>query len=323
MTGRDGQADRYAHVFQSSDSYRAEPEYQERKWVVEGFLPETYLAILAGTSKCGKSCLVTALAMAVARGEPFLGLKTAGKAVLWVAFEESQRERAEALDAYPGRQPNLYITHEKLYIDTAEGLDTLRWWIQFTDAKLVIIDPLYCATLAESLTDGRTARDSLAGLKELCRTERCAAVILHHFNKDSSAGVTRERFADSNQIVAAASMDILMDYREVSGGREITLRSRGRGEFTNQTWAISSAGVADYQLIAHGSGAEIEARCRAEGLLGTLREAAGPMTAVEIAHASGINASTVRNRLTELVRTGAVAVVDRVGKASAYGVGGR
>ena len=48
--------------------------------------------------------------------------------------------RAEALDAYPGCQPNLYITHEKLYIDTAEGLDTLRWWIRFTDGREPIVE---------------------------------------------------------------------------------------------------------------------------------------------------------------------------------------
>jgi len=416
-------SDRFAHLFQCSDNYRQEKEYIQEDWIVEGFLPETYLVILAGNSKSGKSCLVTALGMAIARGEPFLGLKTKCGGVLWLAFEESPRERREALEAFPKPQPGFYITHEKLLIDTPEGLEAIRWWVRQTDARLIVVDPLYAATYAESLSDGRTARAVLQGLKEICRTERCAAIILHHFNKNDSAGLTRERFADSHQIVAAASMDVLLDYRELksatppapggvgeerTGGgspgpatpqgpnastpnphpsypshesdlsnpsdpsenpnskihnpkspdpplrplrdlcdlgvksdppsdpnplslcasglkkptrrtvREITLRCRGRGDFANQTWLLTSNGVADYQLLTHGPETSADSRLRDELILKPIRESQSPLSAKEIAEITGMNHKTIQNRLTDLIRVGAVIVAERKENACLY-----
>src|SRR5579862_6340000 len=147
----------YGKQFLPPSSYMLDPKETELKWVVEGLLPETYLAIIAAASNAGKSCLVTALAVAVARGEPFLGMKTCGKAVLWVALEESRQERNLALQAYGPLPENFLITHEKLLIDCTAGIDPLTYWIKKTKAKLIVIDPLYAACMAESLSDGRTA----------------------------------------------------------------------------------------------------------------------------------------------------------------------
>ena len=39
-------------------------------WIVDGLLPTGYLAILGATSKAGKTCFATALAMSIATGRP-------------------------------------------------------------------------------------------------------------------------------------------------------------------------------------------------------------------------------------------------------------
>jgi len=230
----------YGHMFQTPVQYRSDPKGLELSWVVEGLLPETYLCVIAATSNAGKSCLITSLALAVAAGKPFLGMPTAKSAVLWVAFEESKEERYLALAAHKKIPENFFVSHEKLFIDTLGGQDALRYWIRRTKAKLVVIDSLYASCVAETLSDGRKAREVLMGLKDLCRKERCAAIVLHHVTKDASAGQTRERFADSNQILATASMDLLMDFTErADGSRRIWLRGRGRGAFAKLAGAFA------------------------------------------------------------------------------------
>lgn len=316
-----GQQEEHAFekLFKTTPEYVGETAAQLR-WVVEGLLPETYLAVLAGASKSGKSCLVTALAISVATGEPFLGFPTTPASVLWVAFEESREERLLVIEAFGKTPDRLFTSHEKLYIDTAEGIAALRWWIRKTSAKLLVIDPLYAACKAESLSDGRTARDTLSGLKELCRTEHIAAIVLHHITKDASAGLTRERFADSNQIVAAASMDILMDVKESRkpGVREIWLQARGRGTFANQVWLIQSTGVAAYTLVGNGRESDMLASRKNEAILDPLRQSSEPMSAEEIAEILGVNTNSLRNRLTTMSKDGLVAVVGKRAKTTLY-----
>jgi hypothetical protein len=312
-----------SHAFENL--FKPTPEYfgdagPKLNWVVEGLLPETYLAVLAGASKSGKSCLVTALAMSVATGEAFLGFPTVLASVLWVAFEESREERLLAIEAFGKTPDNLFTSHEKLYIDTAEGIAALRWWIRKTSAKLLVIDPLYAACKAESLSDGRTARDTLSGLKELCRTEHIAAIVLHHITKDTSAGLTRERFADSNQIVAAASMDILMDVKDARkpGVREIWLQARGRGAFANQVWLLQSTGIANYTLVGNGRESDMLVSRKTESILDPLRQSQDPMSAEEIAEILGVNTNSLRNRLTAMAKDGLVSIVGKRSKTTLY-----
>jgi Mrp family chromosome partitioning ATPase len=52
-----------------------EPDEPEN-WLVDGLLPTGGLSVLVGKPKAGKSTLARALAVAVARGEPWLGRAT-------------------------------------------------------------------------------------------------------------------------------------------------------------------------------------------------------------------------------------------------------
>lgn len=321
--GDDDESERYGHLFKSCPDYLEEVGPEEFAFVVSDFLPETYLVVLGGNSKAGKSCLVTALSMAVAEGEPFLGFQTKQGAVLWCAYEESEQERAIALREFDKMPSNLYLTHHKVHIDKAEGIAALRYWIRRTGAKLLVIDPLYGASTAESLADGRTARQTLAGLKELCREEKVCAIVLHHFNKAVGNGLTRERFADSNQILATASMDLLMDATEHGDGtREIRLQGRGRGSFANNTWQIRSRGVADFELQSVGKGNQADAELKVSEIQRVLGESAEPMTAEAISKATNQKLSSVRNRLTKLVKSELVEPYGTFGKATLYRVAG-
>jgi hypothetical protein len=55
------------------------------------------------------------------------------------------------------------------------------------------------------------ARRAVQGLKRLCVDHDLAAIFIPHFTKNARAGMTRERFADSHQILAAAFQDVLLE----------------------------------------------------------------------------------------------------------------
>ena len=310
----------FDQVFLTATEYLQERIEEPIEWLIEDMLPLSYLTVLGATSKAGKSCLVSNLVNAVCAGRPFLGMKTHQSSVLWLAYEESESERAMILRQYLPIPDNLYITHDKVLLDDPKGIRCLRHWIQKTGAKLLVVDPLYGAVKADSLADGRKARVALEGLKELCRTEKVTAIVLHHFTKNVSAGSTRERFADSNQILATASMDWTMEtFKNLDDSRDIRLVGTGRGEFANRTWVIHSTSPVDFELCAVGSAEDIRQSTLLSDIQTILAQAPKGMTAAEIADALRVHPGTLRNRITGLVREQKITVIGNVGKAKVYG----
>lgn len=228
-----------------------------------------------------------------------------------------------AIRAFGTAPERLLVTHDKPLIDSPDGLALLRHNVRKHRARLVVIDPLYGANSAESLSDGRSARNALQGLKDLCNEEGCTAVVIHHLTKNVGAGLVRERMADSNQILATASMDILMDSKdERDGGRLITLKCRGRGSFANQNWVVRSRSVTEFELVAHGEGVSAGEESKrvtvSDRVLEMLRQ--GPNDADTLTGHLEVNYSTVRNALADLVRNGSVTVVGREGPRKLYGL---
>jgi len=305
-------------LFKPLPTYLAELPADSYEWIIEGFMARGSLTIVGGNSKAGKTVLATNVAMAVATGTPFLGMPTTTNAVLWLAYEESEAERGAVLKMYDSQPDNLYVTHEKLYLDSPEAMEKIRYWIRKTGAGLVIIDPLYGACQADSLGDGRTARATLTPLKEICRTENVTAWVLHHLTKQHQSGMVRERMADSNQILATASSDFLVDCEEDSdGGRTLTLHGRGRGAFANQVWKIRSTSETDFTLLSMGKAKE-----SARDAILELIESEGECTAEQIAERLQMNSGTVKNRLTDLRKKKLVLAVGRTGSnALTYRVG--
>lgn len=306
-------------LFLDLPDYMESAQVQEQDWLLEGFLPAGYLVVLGGTSKAGKSCFLTALALHLIDGREFLGLKANAAPVLWAALEETEAERWIAIEAYEGRPSGLWTSHERIRIDKPEGIEALRYWVRRTGARLLVIDPLHGSHGEQTLTDGSAARRVLQPLKELCRTEKVTAVLVHHITKSNSLGMVRERLADSGQILAACSMDVLMDATEKGdGSRELVLYCRGRGEWANQNWVIDSPRLGRYDLVRHGREVGKSAETTDNNLLTALRAMEEGGTAESLAAATGIKVATVRNRLLALEKSGDVYRDGKDGRSIRY-----
>jgi len=73
----------------SPADWLSEPE-QEQKWVIDGLLPVGTLVMASAFPKVGKSVFTRHMALAVAKGEPFLDREVEQGSVIYLALEENQ-----------------------------------------------------------------------------------------------------------------------------------------------------------------------------------------------------------------------------------------
>ncbi|MEO7453474.1 MAG: AAA family ATPase [Fimbriimonadales bacterium] len=295
------------------------------RYLIDGFLPETGLVILAGDPNAGKTALASAIALAVAKGKPFAGMETQQGGVLWLCLEESYAERSAVMKRARGtRRLPIYITNTKIPIDTEQGISDLQYWSNEADARLIVVDPLHAAHSGRSLHDGWSARKTLSLLKDLSKGR--LILVLHHLAKRGAS-----RVAESVQLSAIATMVILLqsppprgrslgapetgrklgkastEYtpvrsRGIARPRIVTLDCMGRGDFTNRTWHFISRNALDY----HGIFAvpAIPGSLAAK-ILATLNPRKG-ISAKTIASQLGKSVKTIRNELTSLKISGSI-----------------
>lgn len=158
----------------------AEPD-EQIAWVVEGLLPAGGLSALVAKSKVGKSTLARCIALAVARGEPFLDRATTKGAVLYLALEESRRQvkahfevlgatDADKIHVYAGRAP-------------VEALLELRAAVSEYRPTLVVIDTLFRLTRVKDANDYAQVITALDPLLAVARELGVHVLVLHHSPK--------------------------------------------------------------------------------------------------------------------------------------------
>jgi DNA-binding CsgD family transcriptional regulator len=289
-------------------------DFMAQNFLVEGFLPKGGLVILAGDPKIGKTAVASAIALAVAKGKPFAGMKTLQSAVLWLQLEESYQERSAIMRAARGfKRLPFYACFDHVPIDTDEGIADLDAWRSDTNARLIVVDPLHAAHSGRSLADGWAARKTLAKLKAMCTATRTTALVLHHLMKSRS----RARLAESVQLAAVATMVMILTIASPAGARPRTIRldCTGRGAYANRSWTLESRGPLDYRIadsVAPSSGLTTLQR----SVLSALET--GPKSAQTIADALCANVRSVRNAITFLKYEGCVSSLRKIAKTQLY-----
>lgn len=235
------------------------------RWLVEGLLPIGYLVVLGGAPKAGKTSLANAIAFAVASGQPFANRPTRQAPVLWCAYEENEVERAFFVSRMPVHQDGspvpFYASRRKPHLDSEIALEALDFWISETKARLLVIDSLHGSITKGSLADNTTARRVMTCLKDIATERNLVVLVLHHLTKSETRGRDADRFADSAQILATASMHLHMRPREApDGSRAIRLVCAGRGAFANCDITLLSSDPLDYREAPPRRGGEMGIR---------------------------------------------------------------
>lgn len=291
-------------------------------WLVPGIIPENGVVILASAPKTGKTCFATAIARALAKGEPFLGEPLPQCPVLWCAHEETARERLllhEGLDvedplliAYPGQLPALHSRLQKTDCFGRRDLTNFDMPYVFqnaldVEARLIVIDCLHAAVEGANLADNAVARAIMTILRVWAAHLGVAVLVLHHLTKSGTRGTSPERFADSAQILAAASCHFFMDrFEETETRSRIVLQGKGRYPAPVARLELVSEGVLDYRLAEPADGPVLLRKLSAADKVVSLLEEGWSLTSQEVARRLGLRPGAVRGVLAELQSAGKV-----------------
>ena len=173
-----------AFQFTELKTLLAEPQ-ENRPWLVEDILPMAGLSILGAKPKVGKSTLARNLALAIARGETFIGRKTVQGSVVYLALEEKRAEVQRHFQRMGAQEEPVFI-----HVGAApeEAMAALADAIAKHIPVLAIIDPLLKLIRLTNANDYAEVTRELEPLLELARTSGCHLLCVHHLGKGERVG---------------------------------------------------------------------------------------------------------------------------------------
>ena len=161
----------------------AEPQEAEA-WVVHGLLAASGVSMLISKPKVGKTITAQNLALAVARGEPFLGRATRQGPVVYLALENRRRLVRKHFAAMGGRDDDLVYFHIARTPQDASAW--LKWAVETYKPVLVIIDTLQRFVRLRDIKDYAEAINKTEAPLQLARDSGAHIMFIHHATKADS-----------------------------------------------------------------------------------------------------------------------------------------
>jgi len=197
------------------------------------------IALIGGSSKTFKSWLLIMLAVAVATGTDWLGLKVNRAKVCLVNFELKKTTLQSRLRAVC-EALEVNLEPGWLHLKTMRGLPpeqlntALEWLvpeIKATGAKLVIIDPLYQVNVGKSEREEDAVSTLMASLGSMASRTNAAVVACQHFSKGNQSGKEMlDRFSGSGVFGRYVDCAITMTRHEAEGAYVVEIKPRAYPE---------------------------------------------------------------------------------------------
>jgi hypothetical protein len=240
-------------------SLLAEPD-EDVDWLVEGLLPAGGLSLLIAKPKAGKSTLARAVAVAVTRGEPFLGRKTLAGPALYVTTEDKRADVKHHLRLL--RADNRLLVR----IGPPETTDPVAWLRQVIDqhhCRLVVLDPLARFTRIPDLNDYAKVTQATGPLIALAHETGTHTLWVHHAGKGERVAID----ASLGSTALAGFVDtILLVRRHGDGLRSLETIQRSGDDLAETTIRLDShagtlalAGTVEFQQIRTATALILEA----------------------------------------------------------------
>ncbi len=270
-----------------------EPE-EDIAWLVQGMLPSGGVSLLGAKPKVGKSTTARCLALAVARGEPFLGRETAQGPVVYLALEEKRAEIAKHFRRQGASGGDPVYVH--VGVAPERALEALAAAIELHKPALVIVDPLLKLVRVRDANDYAEVTRALEPVIELARQSGCHILLIHHLAKGERTG--GDAILGSTALFGAVDTALLMR-RHQDGTRTIETIQRYGDDLPEsvivldeQTGTVTLAGT-----VAERKQAEAEA-----AILEAVKDAA--LTEPEIREATQMQATLCARAIRSLVDRG-------------------
>jgi RecA/RadA recombinase len=152
--------------------------------LVEGLIPRSSVNILVGDSGIGKSPMAYQIALAVAGGAPFLGLRVRTGKVIFADYENHLRDVSRIVD-----QQRKHLGLEKIPssflfwpLSRTPELENMESVVDSLSPELVVIDSLR-AFRPEMETDSVKAVQHIRKLRAIAASRGTAFLLIHHVRK--------------------------------------------------------------------------------------------------------------------------------------------
>jgi putative DNA primase/helicase len=157
----------------------------ETEWLWQGRLAAGTVSAVVSKPKVGKSTFARNLALAVSRGEPFLGMPTKRGLVVYLALEERAEDVTADFRAMGATRDDQILIHADRA--PASGILAAVDLVRERKPALVVIDPLF--RLAH-IKDEKAYAETYAALGPLIDAARASCthvLVLHHSGKSAKA----------------------------------------------------------------------------------------------------------------------------------------
>ena len=268
------------------------------EFLVEGLFTAAGLNAVGAKPDAGKTTFERTLAMAVARGETFLGRRTKQGPVFLGLFEEDPsftRDFLVKLGAtaddpiYPFIQP----APEDIF-------DKLAAWIETHRPALVILDTMAKAMPGVDLNDYSATNRAIAPYLNLARTTRTCILFAHH-NRKGEGGDTGEELLGSTAI--RGNIDTTLIIR-TEGDRRVMETTQRYGANTPETYLDIDEATGRVQ--AAGEKRETRRSDMRENILYIVGEAGEPMNKSDIEDKVKGSDKAIRAMCDQLAEEGAL-----------------
>ena len=251
-----------------SDLLAEPPEAIDYTW--DKTLPAGGVSVMAAKPKVGKSTTARCLALAVAKGEDFLGRSTSQGPVVYLALEEKRSEVQAHFSRMGALDEEIYLHFGSSPEDALPGLEAA---ITTYKPALVIIDPLMRFIRVRDSNDYAEMTRAMEPLMTMARVSGAHILCVHHAGKGDREG--GDSILGSTAIFGSVDTALIM--RKKGAGR--TLESIQRyGEDLPET----VIGLDGETGIASGAGtlAGVETAAAATRIIAAIGD--GAMTQTEI-----------------------------------------
>lgn len=151
--------------------------------IIEGLLRQREVGCVVGAAKTAKTWLALNLGLTVARGTPFLGMKTHPCKVLYLDYELKEGTFRKRMSMLSSEKPDGFFYQCLRGAEQLPSVDDIADLVESEGFGLVIVDSLYrTGWLAEENSNDAVARD-LTPLQEFTSRVPCSLLCVDHTAK--------------------------------------------------------------------------------------------------------------------------------------------
>ena len=160
-------------------------EELQTEWLWYEVLPDGGLSLVVSKPKVGKTTFSINLAIAVSKGDDFLGKKTTKGPVVYLALEEKKEEVQKLLSSFSIANEDIYFHFGPAPVEAIKEIQPL---IEQTHCRLLVIDILQKFVRARDINDYAQVTALLEPLMIVARQEGCHILMTHHAGKRDRPG---------------------------------------------------------------------------------------------------------------------------------------